>query len=110
VPYRYSLWRPPLVLRGASGSRYLEAAARPLATVATLVDGYACQLGHQGLGHAANVRMVRRNSSQRAAIAADDYRTVLFLEFGEATQLIECLDRRLEPRVRAIRPRGMLFG
>jgi hypothetical protein len=75
-----------------------------------LVNGYACQLGDQGLGHAANVRMVRRNSSQRAAIAPDDYRTVLFLEFGKTTQLVEHLNRRVEPRVRPIRPRGMLLG
>jgi hypothetical protein len=85
-------------LRGVTGRRYLEAAARPLATVAMLVDGHARNLGYQRFGHSANLRVLRRHSSQRAAIATDDYRTVPFLEFGEATQLVEHLNRRLEPR------------
>jgi hypothetical protein len=37
--------------------------------------------------------MVRRHSGQRAAIATDDRRTVSFLEFSEAAQLIEYLNR-----------------
>ena len=57
------------------------------------VDGDACQLGDQGLGHAANLRVLRRHAAQRAAIAADDYRTISFLEFSEATQLVEHLNR-----------------
>ena len=52
--------------------------------------------------------MVRRHAGQWAAIATDDYpATVPFLEFCEATELVEHLNRRLEPRVRAIRPRGL---
>jgi hypothetical protein len=65
-----------------------------------LADGHARNLAYQGFGHSANLRVVRRHSGQRAAIATNDYRTIPFLEFGEATQLIEHLNRRLEPRVR----------
>jgi hypothetical protein len=75
-----------------------------------LADGHARNLAYQGFGHSANLRVLRRHSSQRAAITADDYRTISFLELGEATQLIEHLNRRLEPRARAICLRGMLFG
>jgi hypothetical protein len=74
-----------------------------------LVDGYARNLGYQGFGHAANLRVIRRHSSQRTAVAADDYRTVSFLEFSETPQFVEHLNRRLEACARAIRPRGMLF-
>ena len=74
-----------------------------------LADGHARNLAYQSFCHAANLRVVRRHAGQWAAVAADDYRTVSFLKFGEATQLVEYLNRRLEPRVGAIRPRGMLF-
>jgi hypothetical protein len=46
-PPRYSLCQPPLLLRGVTGRRYLEAAARPLATVAMLLDGHARNFGYQ---------------------------------------------------------------
>jgi hypothetical protein len=40
---------PPLLIDiaplGLVGRRYLEAAARPLAAIAVLVDRHACQLG-----------------------------------------------------------------
>ncbi len=91
------------------GERHFKTAARSLAAFAMLVNGYARQLGEQGLGHAANLRVVRRHSAQWATIAADEYRTVSFLKFSEATQLVEYFNRQLEPCVCAIRPRGMLF-
>ena len=76
-----------------------------------LADGHARNLAHQSFCHSANLRVVRRHTGQWAAVAADDYRTVPFLEFGQATKLIEHLNRRLQPRVRPIRLRGIvLFG
>ena len=74
-----------------------------------LADGHARNLAYQSFGHAANLRVVRRHAGQWAAVAADDYRTVSFLEFGKATQLVEYLNRRLKPRVRASSPDGLLF-
>ena len=112
MPCRYSsLWRPPLVLRNVARRRYLEAAARSLAPLAALVGGHACNFGDQGLGHSANLRVVRRHPSQWAAVAADDRRTVVsFLEFSETTQFVEHPNRHLEPRVHAIRLCVMFFG
>jgi hypothetical protein len=75
-----------------------------------LVDGHARNLGYQRFGHSANLRVLRRHAAQWAAMAADDYRTISFLEFSEATQLVEHTGGCLEPRVRPIRLRGMLFG
>jgi hypothetical protein len=76
-----------------------------------LLDGHPRNLGYQRFCHSANLRVLRRHAGQWAAVAPDDYRsTIPFLEFGEATQLVEHLNRRLQPRVRPIRPRGVLFG
>ena len=72
------------------------------------MDGDACQLGDKGLDHAANFRVVWRHAGQWATITADDEAAIVLLKFGQATQLVEYLNRRLEPR--AIRPCGMLFG
>lgn len=74
---------------GVAVSCYLEAAARPLTPIATLVDGHARQLGDQGLGRAAKLRVLRRHAGQRAAIATDDCRPVSLFEFGQATKLVE---------------------
>jgi hypothetical protein len=110
-PPRYSLCQPPLRLRGVTRRRYLEAAPRPLATLAMLLDVHTRNLGYQRFCQAANLRVLRRHAAQRAAIAPDEYRTISFLEFSEATQLVEHLNRRLQPRVRPIRLRGIvLFG
>jgi hypothetical protein len=71
-PPRYSLCQPPLRLRGVTGRRYLEAAARPLPTLALLLDAHPRYLGYQRFGHSANLRVVRRHAGQWAAVAPDD--------------------------------------
>jgi hypothetical protein len=71
-PPRYSLCQPPLRLRGVTSRRYLEAAARPLASLAMLLDGHTRNLGYQRFCHSANLRVIRRHAGQRAAVAKDD--------------------------------------
>ncbi len=79
--------------------RHFKATARSLAAFALLVNGYARQLGEQGLGHAAHLGVVRRHGGQRAAVAPDDEPTIVLFELREATQLVEHLDRRRRPRL-----------
>src|SRR5215212_5551698 len=64
-------WRPPLLSFGVVGRGHLEAAPRPLASIATLANRHPRQLGDQGLGQATNLGMARRHGGQRAAVAAD---------------------------------------
>jgi hypothetical protein len=63
-------WLPSL-LAAFGGERHFKAAARTLAALAVLVNGYARQLGEEGLGHAADLGVLRRHSGQRAAVAPD---------------------------------------
>jgi len=80
---------------GIVGRYYLEAAARPLAAIAVLVDRNTCQLGKQGLRHPTHLRMVRRYPSERTAVAADNEGSVALFEFREAAQLVEDANGRL---------------
>jgi hypothetical protein len=75
--------------------RHLEAAARPLATVAVLLDRHARQLGDQSLGHATHLGTARYHGDQWAAIAANNEGAVAIFEFREAAQFVEHVSGRL---------------
>ena len=84
---------PPLPIDiaplGLVGWRYLEAAARPLAAIAVLIDRHACQLGEYGLRHLTHLRMVWRYGSERTAVAADNEGAIALLKFCEPAQLVK---------------------
>jgi hypothetical protein len=67
--HAYARHQLPLLLFGGIGRGHLETTARPLVTIAVLVDRHACE---QGFGHAAHLRMVRRHSREWAAVALND--------------------------------------
>jgi hypothetical protein len=76
-----------------------------------LLDAHPSYLRYQRFCHSANLGVLRRHAAQRTAVAPDDESAILLLELGETTQLVEHLNRRLQPRVRSIRPPGIvLFG
>jgi hypothetical protein len=69
---------------------------------------HADQKGHNGTWRVlAELSVPSEPGNERLAMERVA-EVVPFFEFGEATQLVEHLNRRLEPRVRAIRPRRML--
>jgi hypothetical protein len=80
---------------GIVGRCYFEAAARPFAAIAVLVDRNTRQLGKQGLRHSTHLRMVRRYPSERTAVAADNEGSVAHFEFRQAAQLVKDANGRL---------------
>src|SRR5919204_4092456 len=80
----------------AAAGRDLEAAARPLADVATGPGRGADDLRDHELGQAAELRVRRHRRGQRAALAAYPRWTVGGLDPRDAAELLERLDGRLE--------------
>jgi hypothetical protein len=63
--FMHQLLSPFAAFGGVVGERHFKAAARSLAAFAVLVNGYARQLGMQGLGHATHLGVVRRQLTPR---------------------------------------------
>src|SRR5919112_2754955 len=88
-------WRPPLLSFDVVGRGDLEAAPRPLASIAALANRHPRQLGDQGLGQATNLGVTWRHGGQRTAVAADNKAAVALFEFRKAAQLVEDANGRL---------------
>src|SRR5215212_416004 len=78
-----------LSLSNVVGWRHLEVATRSLATVATLVDRHARNLGYQSFGHATYFGVIRRYGGQGTAVAPNDEGAILLFQLSKTAQLIE---------------------